>query len=240
MENFLRWIEKVLEFINKYGIINILKSCMIIIIFSITVSFVMNPGKLVNVIMEAITRFNLTIEDESGKLRTYINPAVNSLLDQSILDLDCARAFVLEGHNGKSNHDGLGFYYVDMMYERSRDLTKFPSVYWEYVNMPISIFPIFNYLKENYYFYGSIDDLEKIDTHLAHKISDSNTKFLVLIEIPSRYSNKQAIGVLGYSFESSPKQSQKEIEDYALEIRFKIHKLLTATSEKEIKQIKNL
>lgn len=240
MENFFQWIEKVLEFINKYGIIGILKSCIIIIIFSVTISFISNPEKGAKSLTEIIQLIDRTLETESVQSRGRINPKINSLLDQSILDLDCARAFVLEGHNGKSNYDGLGFHYVDMMYERSRDLTKFPSVYWEYINMPVSIFPIFDYLKDNYYFYGTIEDIEKIDPHLAHKISDSNIKFVVLVEIPSKYSNQQAIGVLGYSFESRPEKSQKEIADYALEVRFKIHKLLTVTSEKEINQIKNL
>lgn len=168
------------------------------------------------------------VKNES--VRTAINPIINNLLDQSINDLGCTRAFVMEGHNGKSNAHGLGFYYVDMTYERNFDPSYENSIYWQYKDMPTSIFPFFDYLNEFRYFYGTVDEMGKIDRRLATLIEAHGTHFMVAVEIPSFYNANDFVGILGYSFEGYPELSQTEIRDYMLEVRRRIQFLLSLKS----------
>lgn len=52
MENFLQWIEKILEFLKNYGFLNIIKSCILIILFAFTVNIAFNPKETIKTIIE--------------------------------------------------------------------------------------------------------------------------------------------------------------------------------------------
>lgn len=194
----------------------------------------LNPKETVSNIIELVH----VIEDENHangvEIRKHINPIINELLDNSIRDIGCDRAFIMEGHNGKANGGGLGFYYVDMTYERCRKTSLDQSIYWQYKDMPTSIFPFFNYLDKSRYFYGDLNSLSQIDSKLAQMINVNGTNFLVTVEIPGKNSVNQFIGVLGYSFEVSPNLTQEQIKDYMLEVRRRVQILLSLSSVKEV------
>lgn len=193
-----------------------------------------NPKETVSNIIELVH----VIEDEnhanSEEIRKYINPIINELLDNSIRDIGCDRAFIMEGHNGKANGGGLGFYYVDMTYERCKKTLLDQSIYWQYKDMPTSIFPFFNYLDKRRYFYGDLNSLSQIDSKLAQMINANGANFLVTVEIPGKNSVNQFVGVLGYSFEVSPNLTQEQIKDYMLEVRRRVQILLSLSSLKEV------
>lgn len=193
-----------------------------------------NPKETVSNIIELVH----VIEDENhangAEIRKHINPIINELLDNSIRDIGCDRAFIMEGHNGKVNGGGLGFYYVDMTYERCRKTSLDQSIYWQYKDMPTSIFPFFNYLDKHRYFYGDLNSLSQIDSKLAQMINVNGTNFLVTVEIPGKNSVNQFIGVLGYSFEVSPNLTQEQIKDYMLEVRRRVQILLSLSSLKKV------
>lgn len=234
MENFLQWIEKILIFLKDYGFINIIKSCIVIILFTFTMAIAFNPKETISNIIGLVH----VIEDENhvnnAEIRRHINPIINELLDNSIRDIGCDRAFIMEGHNGKANGGGLGFYYVDMTYERCRKTSLDQSIYWQYKDMPTSIFPFFNYLDKCRYFYGDLNSLSQIDSKLAQMINVNGTNFLVTVEIPGKNSVTQFVGVLGYSFEVSPNLTQEQIKDYMLEVRRRVQILLSLSSLKEV------
>lgn len=193
-----------------------------------------NPKETVSNIIELVH----VIEDEnhtnSAEIRKHINPIINELLDNSIRDIGCDRAFIMEGHNGKANGGGLGFYYVDMTYERCRKTSLDQSIYWQYKDMPTSIFPFFNYLDKRRYFYGDLNSLSQIDSKLAQMSNANGINFLVAVEIPGKNSVNQFMGILGYSFEVSPNLTQEQIKDYMLEVRRRVQILLSLSSLKEV------
>lgn len=234
MENFLQWIEKILEFLKNYGFLNIIKSCILIILFAFTVNIAFNPKETIKTIIEWIHVIEKEKHASSEEIRRHVNPVINELLDNSIRDIGCDRAFIMEGHNGKANGSGLGFYYVDMTYERCRKTSLDQAVYWQYKDMPTSIFPFFNYLNKRRYFYGGSDELSQIDSKLAQMINVNGTHFLVAVEIPEKNFANQFTGILGYSFENSPKLTQEQIRDYMLEVRRRVQILLSLTSLKEV------
>lgn len=230
MENFLRWIEKILGFIKNYGFINILESCLIIILFSLTMAIAFNPKETINQIMEIVHTVEQDKHSAEEEIRKAINPIISSILDKAIIDMNCDRAFIMEGHNGKSSSSGLGFYYVDMTYESCRINDINESIYWQYTNMPTSIFPFFDYLDTNRYFYGSVEELSVIDPKIAQKIKSNHTNFIVTVEIPKEIAANSFIGILGFSYKEPPTKSQAEIKNYMLEVRRKLRILLSLTS----------
>lgn len=234
MENFIQWIEKILGFLKNYGFLNIIKSCIVIILFAFTLSIAFNPKETISNIIETVHSIENEKHASAEEVRNKINPIINTLLDNSIIDLGCNRAFIMEGHNGKSNTSGLGFYFIDMTYERYKFSSADNSVYWQYRDMPTSIFPFFNYLDQKRYFYGSIEEMEKIDYKLAQMIKLNGTNFIVAVEIPRKTSANQFVGILGYSFESNPSVTQEQIKDYMLEVRRRIQSLLSLTSVKDV------
>ena len=234
MENFLQWIEKILRFLKDYGFVNIIKSCIVIILFAFTMAIAFNTKETVSNIIELVHVIENENHANSEEIRKRINPIINELLDNSIRDIGCDRAFIMEGHNGKANGRGLGFYYVDMTYERCRKTSLDQSIYWQYKDMPTSIFPFFNYLDKRRYFYGDLNSLSQIDSKLAQMINVNGTNFLVTVEIPGKNSVNQFMGILGYSFEVSPNLTQEQIKDYILEVRRRVQILLSLSSLKEV------
>lgn len=230
MENFLQWIEKILGFLKNYGFLNIIKSCIVIILFAFTMAIAFNPRETISMIVKTVHSIEEENHASNKEIRQRINPIINELLDNSLRDLNCDRAFIMEGHNGKANASGLGFYYVDMTYERCRRTTLDNSIYWQYKNMPTSIFPFFNYLDQKRYFYGDVEELSKIDYKLAQMINVNKTNFIVTVEIPGENSANRFIGILGYSFENYPTLTQEQIKNYMLEVRRRVKILLSLTS----------
>lgn len=193
-----------------------------------------NTKETVSNIIELVHVIENENHANSEEIRKRINPIINELLDNSIRDIGCDRAFIMEGHNGKANGRGLGFYYVDMTYERCRKTSLDQSIYWQYKDMPTSIFPFFNYLDKRRYFYGDLNSLSQIDSKLAQMINVNGTNFLVTVEIPGKNSVNQFMGILGYSFEVSPNLTQEQIKDYILEVRRRVQILLSLSSLKEV------
>lgn len=103
--------------------------------------------------------------------------------------------------------------------------------------MPTSMFPFFNYLDENRYFYGTIEELAKIDAKLSRKLIDDGIKFLIVVNIPKDDNSLHSVGVLGYSYKEVPKKSRNNTRDYMMELRYRLRKLLAATSVSEIENL---
>lgn len=101
MENFLQWIEKILEFLRNYGFLNIIKSCILIILFAFTVNIAFNPKETIKIIIEWIHVIEKEKHATSEEIRRHVNPVINELLDNSIRDIGCDRAFIMEGHKEK-------------------------------------------------------------------------------------------------------------------------------------------
>lgn len=230
MENFLQWIEKILGFLKSYGFLNILKSCVVIIIFELTIAIAFNPRETLSTIIEMVHSIENEKHASNEEVRHRITPIINELLDNSIKDLNCDRAFIMKGHNGKSNVSGLGFYYVDMTYERCKRTTLGSSIYWQYKDRTTSIFPFFNYLDQKRYFYGNIEKMSEIDYKLDQMININKTNFIVAVEIPEENSANRFMGILGYSFEETPTYTQEQIKNYMLEVRRRVKILLSLTS----------
>lgn len=135
------------------------------------------------------------VEDhnESAKQRRDALNDVYHILNNLLLNLNGDRAYVIEMHNGNNNPSGLPFIYGEMTYEKSRYGVE--DVDDEYTSVTLSRYQFPAYISENRYFYGSIDELYKIDQKLARRMEQYGATYLAAIVISGECGDIGMVGV---------------------------------------------
>lgn len=109
------------------------------------------------------------------------------------------RAYVAEYHNGKENSTNLPFIYADVTHEEVGNSHVYVSD--EYQNMNVSLYTFPFYMADNYYFCGTVDELEAIDPKIAHRFQDNGVKFCAMQILTNKGT---IIGILGVSYMEIP------------------------------------
>lgn len=142
---------------------------------------------------------------EEQETRRSAESKVRLAISKLVREAKANRVYVAEYHNGKQNSTNMAFTFLDLTYEDCEG-TKYISD--EYQNLPTSIYKCSEYLLEKYNFIGTVDELEKIDSKLAHRMMDNNVKYVGLVLLKNSGIN---IGVLGVSYTNEPELTQNEI-----------------------------
>ena len=115
--------------------------------------------------------------------RVQNTPYINTYLDALRVEAGVAfnRAYIFEFHNGSNSVAGLPFYWGDMTYESTdKDISGIRDN-WNSVSLTRYNF-IIRFFREGY-FIGSIQDIERIDTKFAHKLSEDDMTYLAMLPI---------------------------------------------------------
>ena len=142
-----------------------------------------------------IDNFKSVEHAEQMELRRDIRPKVSELLRHTILTVDADRAFVLELHNGSQNTAGLPFIHCSMTYEE--DASDIEAIDEDYQNITLSRFNFPEYLHKNDFWYGTVDEFEKIDKKIADRMRSSGANYLVITTIRTKYNE---LGYYGITF----------------------------------------
>ena len=206
MENLLSWIEKILEFIKNYSVANILKACVFVIIFAILLAVITHPKEsltsITTAVIEVVQIINQEQHSKNMMARQQADIQINQLLDRTINDAQADVILILEGHNGNENINGLGFSYLKTTYKKEKCTDyKAPLFVWK-TEWETGIHPMVDYLNNNYWFYGSTEDVATIDVELARYLEINKLSFCVLVEIPKYSDVNKSAGVLGYFYKS--------------------------------------
>lgn len=129
----------------------------------------LNPGFVIKGVTDIIDSIN----DDKKEFRQENDPLIRSALHDAVWQLDAVRSSVLEFHNGKENPSGLGFYYADMNYEIVKNADFYVSE--QYQNINLSLLNLPEYLYDNGYWYGTVEELQQIDPKLASMIKKNGT-----------------------------------------------------------------
>ena len=107
MENKLNWFGKVLEWVDKYGLLKIFKAGIGLIFISYVMVITLNPSIVYNKVVTYIeqTHNSKTIARNEATLK--IKYKLKELLQSTNAD----RAWVIEYHNGTTGLGGLPFTY---------------------------------------------------------------------------------------------------------------------------------
>lgn len=199
----LNALEKVVRMEKKYGFFNIIKGLFVIGICLLLTYMVMNPQMTFDILSQLKEKEHKEMMDK----RMSIEPELRVLIKGLRIETNADRAYVCEFHNGTNNLNGMPFLYADMRYE---DVAKgVDNVDYDYQNQPLSRFSISSEVFTNRYWFGTMDELEEIDSRLATRMRVSNIKWAAFIMLDG---NVQEVGVLGLSFTEIPDfESQKRI-----------------------------
>ena len=197
--SFIEWIGQMADTVANHGLWKVIKGTIALAFALIVLNISLNP----EIIFDRFTQYTEQVERENVEYRREIDPIVRGELKELVYATDASRACVMEFHNGTSNFSSLGFLYAAMTYEETKeDVDKVSKIYSE---VSLSLFNIADIMYKQGYWFGSVDDLSKIDTALAQGISASGTKWVAALLLES----SQELGFLILSFNYIPENQQE-------------------------------
>ena len=163
--------------------------------------FLINPKPAIQYYMEVQQKLQSEQHMELIDKRVQNTPYINTYLDALRVEAGVAfnRAYIFEFHNGSTSVAGLPFYWGDMTYESTdNDITGIRDN-WNSVSLTRYNF-IIRFFREGY-FIGSIQDIERIDTKFALKLSEDDITYLAMLPILD--DSGRIIGAVAMSSDST-------------------------------------
>ena len=197
--SFIEWIGEMSDAVANHGLWKIIKGTIALAFALIVLNIALNP----EIVFDKFTQYTERVERENVEYRREIDPVIRGELKELVYATEASRACVMEFHNGTSNFSSLGFLYAAMTYEETRDgVDKVSKVYSE---VSLSLFNIADVMYNRGFWFGSIDDLAKMDSALAQGIAASGTKWVAALLLES----SRELGFLILSFDYIPLDQQK-------------------------------
>lgn len=197
--SFIEWISQMADAVANHGLWRIIKGTIALAFALIVLNIALNP----EIIFDKFTQYTEQVERENVEYRRSIDPIIRGELKELVYDVNATRACVMEFHNGISNFSSLGFLYAAMTYEETRDgIDKVSKVYSE---VSLSLFNIADVMYNRGFWFGSIEDLAKMDSALAQGIAASGTKWVAALLLES----SRELGFLILSFDNIPDNQQE-------------------------------
>lgn len=197
--SFIEWIGEMSDAVANHGLWKIIKGTIALAFALIVLNIALNP----EIVFDKFTQYTERVERENVEYRREIDPVIRGELKELVYATEASRACVMEFHNGTSNFSSLGFLYAAMTYEETRDgVDKVSKVYSE---VSLSLFNIADVMYNRGFWFGSIEDLAKMDSALAQGIAASGTKWVAALLLES----SRELGFLILSFDYIPLDQQK-------------------------------
>ena len=111
----------------------------------------------------------------------------------------------MEMHNGTNNTAGLPFIYGEMTYETVNH--NISHVDEDYISINLSRFNFPLYLQQNRIFYGSMEELKKVDEKLATRMISNDVSYFGII---SMHGVSNELGYFGVSYCHGHKPATEE------------------------------
>ena len=187
------------------------------LVLVITISFclfLINPKPVIQYYLDIQQKLQSEQHMELIDKRVQNTPYINTYLDALRVEAGVAfnRTCIFEFHNGSNSVAGLPFYWGDMTYESTDNNRPGTRDNWNNISLTRYNF-IIKFFREGY-FIGSIKDVERIDAKFAHKLSEDNITYLVMLPILDDLG--RIIGAVAMSSDSTSVSSINKAD--ALEI----------------------
>jgi len=202
VDSTLSWMEKITNFVRKFGLQNILLSLIVLFIVFIGGQLIFNPEGII----ERYENINSKRHTESVIKRLENEPEIRRNLICLKNELNADRVYVLETHNGGANLAGLPFLYVDLTYAEPKS-----SLTWletEYKNVRLSRYPWATELYQNSFYSESIDYLKDIDPELYFRLNSEDVVYMAAIMMYGANNPSGVIGVVYTSNDSMPSKDE--------------------------------
>lgn len=206
-KDLLSFWKAVVEYITKEGYWKLTK-VVLFLGFSVCFLYMMkNIGDSIKAemifkqkeqIMQAFTETETAKRVEHAEkmvLRENVKPKITAILRETLRDMRADRAFVIELHNGSNNTAGLPFIHCSMTYE---EVAKgIEPVDEDYQNLSLSRFNFPEYLHENDYWYGTVDEFAEVDAKVSNRMKTNGATYIVITTIKAHDSE---IGYYGFTY----------------------------------------
>ena len=123
---------------------------------------------------------NSLTEEEKEKIRDIVTPKIQYDLEALLYQINADRVFIFEMHNGQNNLSGLPFPFANMSYEEVNISRRIDKVYHKYKDVPLTQYKYPEYLRQNKFMMGTIEEVEKIDYDYAKRASEDGCKYMVV------------------------------------------------------------
>lgn len=187
MNQVLSIFTTLLNSIKDYGVVNVIKTFMVMIMFGFVVRIMIDPTFLFKA-YEQWTRTNHEIE---LTVREKNDLEVSKRMPVYLYKYHAERVFVVQYHNGISD-----WRYGSMRFEEH--LPGIVPLKYEHSNIHLSWLRLPNYLRSNTLFIGSIEDFKNIDHTLYDSFIKCGTKYIAFINLTDTSGNP--VGVFGVSW----------------------------------------
>lgn len=224
--------ERLMKFKDKHGYWNLTK-LVLFVAFAVAIVFLAkNFGEsysferqkevMVEVLQENDQQMFLE-HNEKIEQRRNIRPYVMEVLNNTLIEMGCGRAFVIELHNGSNNTAGLPFIHASMTYEAvGRNIEPVDE---DYQNISLTRFVFSEYLHKHELWYGTIDEFIEIDPKMGVRLQHNGATYIVITTI---MSDNYEIGYFGFIYYDDEKHNfgNKEQMEFILHTVQKLSKLL--------------
>lgn len=198
MEEKLNWFEKVLEWVNKYGLLNILKAGFGFLFVSYIIFISLNPG----IIYEKVISYIQTQHNTNQVTRQEVDLKIRYILKDLLTETNADRAWVVEYHNGTSGLGGLPFTYGILNNEETApDITSVSSHYKDFM---LSDYLFIMETSKDGGWIGNIEDIKNIDSRMYYSFKSNGVNEVAFFFLKSE---ERDIGIVGLSF------CKKEMQD---------------------------
>lgn len=217
MENKLNWFGKVLEWVDKYGLLKIFKAGIGLIFISYVMVITLNPSIVYNKVVTYIeqTHNSKTIARNEATLK--IKYKLKELLQSTNAD----RAWVIEYHNGTSGLGGLPFTYGIMNNEELEE--GMCSVSRHYRDFLLSEYLFILETSKQGGWIGSVEDIKQYDTKMYYSFKSNGVNKLALFYLKTE---DRDIGVVGLSYcdNEMPEDTWVKLRDAGIKISIILNK----------------
>lgn len=185
-EKGIGFFERILALVDKYKIRHFFKAAFIILLIAGVVGFIKNPFAL----FEWYEQYKKKEHSEKVELAMKNSQLIQYELDALRVKTNASRIVLMTFHNQKQSLNGVPYIYLTAQNE-SLDYGIAP-VAEKYEELKCSLYPFVNYIIQNEYFSGDIEDLTTIDKSLAYRMMGNDVTHFSAINI----EGEELLGVM--------------------------------------------
>ena len=208
-------VDKALQMVEKYKLRTIFKGCFIVLLIAGLFAFLNNPTW----IFEKYEEWKAEQHKTEMDLRTVNNDKIQHLIEKNLYKIGADRIIILELHNGNSGLGGLPFNKCTATFEYIDD--DVVPIATQYQEQQLSLIPFATTLFKETYWCGDVEELEKLDRALYHRMSSNGTKHFAASVIKG-IDKPLAIMFVSFNEELNEEHScdfvKKQVNDMSLEI----------------------
>lgn len=219
LDKGIGWLQKLLNLQKRYGFFSIIKGLFLLFLSGYIIFFALNPKYLLDRMSEITTAQH----DHLVNTRLSADSNIRHILSKMIFTTNADRAWLIEFHNGSKNlTTGLPFLFGSMRIEEVRD--SISNVDEDYADFSLSKYKLVAKVLDDGYFYGGLDDIQKIDQRLYYKFQANDISEIALLTL---YDGEKPAGIIGLSFCNGKKMDKQLVGKHIRSSGIKVATLLS-------------